>query len=229
MSPYGCLSHNTSLYYKAIWFNLLGLEWAPICPQCGLICMCRLMNCLKCHVWTWLEGPLCLKAIRLLEESLASVTTWGGDHPLVLFKVQLGHLDTHKWHADLKTTWGRDHPMALLRVQLEHLDTNKWRGNLKTTWGGDHPLALFKVELRHSDTHKWREEDLKTTLQIWIKLRPFGLVGRPIRPKVVQEKGNGLVAKFCVLTDPSFSALLFFSYLSLSLTLFLEIGEPSLV
>ena len=48
--------------------------------------------------------------------------------------------------------------------------------------------------------------DMKTTWWAWLMLRPFGLEGKPMRPKVVQERGKGLAAKVRVFIDPSFYA-----------------------
>jgi len=47
-------------------------------------------------------------------------------------------------------------------------------------------------------------------------LRPFGSDEKPTCPKVVQEMGNGLVAKVNVLIDPSFYAPLSFTCPSLT-------------
>jgi len=117
--------HNSCLYYESVW-----LVW-PIISTRLLIALFTLLM----QVDELLEMPLVNEAWKnlvlivthLLEESLASMSAWGRDQPLALFRVHLGRWDTHKWHAeDLKTTWGHDHPLALFRVQLGHSNTYKW-------------------------------------------------------------------------------------------------------
>ena len=47
-------------------------------------------------------------------------------------------------------------------------------------------------------------------------IRPFGLDGKPTRPKVFQETGSGLAVKVSVLTNHSFCAPLSFTCPSLT-------------
>jgi len=103
------------------------------------------------------------------------------DHPLALFRVQLGHSDTHKWCEGLKTTWGHDLPLALFKVQLGNLHAHKWHEGLKNTWGRDLPLVRFRVHLGGSHAHKWLKRQAVTwrrrfrrpTLRTWLMLTPL--------------------------------------------------------
>jgi len=147
------------------------------------------------------------------------------------------HSNTHKWHEGLKTTWDCDHPLALFKVQLGHSDTHKWHEDLKTTWAMTARWLSLVPSLGTRtpiiDMKTWRSLRVMTTnwlfsrfnlgtrilisdVKIWISLCKYGwcsglLFWREDYTYKSGSRDSDLAAKVSALTDtffmPPFSSL----------------------